>query len=271
MYKAFISVLIIYCLLQSEELLAQKRNRIKKKPSATAKKGASKSNPNSQVSNGFIWLDGFLGYAPLLDFSSYPDFEKEGYQPQNSAFKVSVELQKQNSILAGLAFQYGRNIRFGAVKFVSAGVAFSWLNRRLQSDIRFVNDSLKYRNQITISEKFDAQYLGTEFQLRFGGKLYGILGFRYDFLVQGLKERKLRLEGDSIQGGRAIESTEKWQLKSSELINQGTTGWHAAVGYAPMPFLGLRLGYMYSGSFFRSGSEWNSSFIYAAICFGWVK
>jgi hypothetical protein len=271
MQKAVISVLIIFYLAQSEQLLAQKRNRIKKKPSASSQKGTEKANPKSQANDAFIWLDGFLGYAPLLDFSSYPDLAKEYYQPQNPSFKVSGELQKQHSILAGLAFQYGWNIQFGDVKFVSAGLAFNWLNRRLQNNIRFVNDSLKYRNQITISEKFDAQYLGTEFQLRFGSKLYGILGFRHDFLVQGVKERKLRLEGDSIQGGGAIESTEKWQLKSSELINQGTIGWHAGVGYAPMPFWGLRLGFMYGGSFFRSGPEWNSSFLYAAICFGWVK
>lgn len=271
MQKVFISFLIIFCLAQSEDLLAQKRNRMKKKPSSSAKKGGKAANRKSQMNNGFIWLDGFLGYSPILNGGPYLEYQKQYYQTENPGFKIGGEFPTQYSLLAGASFQYARNVQFGPIKFVSAGVSCNWMSRRLLHNIRFVNDSLKYRNRIDVSEKFDAQYLGTEFQLRFGSKIYGILGLRYDFLVQGLRERKLRIESDSIQGGSSLESAEKWQLKSSELINQGTIGWHAAVGYAPMPFWGFRLGYMYSGSFFRSGPEWNSSFIYAAICFGWVK
>ena len=89
MQKVFISFLIIICLAQSEDLLAQKRNRMKKKPSSSAKKRGKAANRKSQMNNGFIWLDGFLGYSPILNGGPFLEYQKQYYQTQNPGFNPS--------------------------------------------------------------------------------------------------------------------------------------------------------------------------------------
>lgn len=216
-------------------------------------------------------MDGYLGFAPILNGGQYLESLKQNYQTRNPAFSISGTTPRQYSILGGFNIQFGRSLNLGSVKFISAGIAVNWLSRKLVHDIQFVNDSLRYHNKISIAESLDAQYLGTEFQLRFGSKFYGILGFRYDFLLGGFREKKLRVESDSVQGGQPIESIEKWQLKSSEFVNQNPTGWHVAVGYSPLPFWGLRLGFIQSGSFFGKEPDFSSTYIYSAVYLSLVK
>ncbi len=243
---------------------------MKRKPSS-AKKGSPKTGSAGKPSELFLWTETFAGYSMVKNSGDFIDFQKQYYYTQNPSFSISGKFPDQFAPQLGASLHFGTSLRNPIIKFVSAGLAFSWTRRKLVHDVIFTNLSYAYPNKITISETFEASYLGAEFQLRFGGKVYGLLGIRHEALVSGMRQRTMMLEGDSVQNGKTSAITEKWNLKKSDLIRPGSLGPHIALGYNPLPAIGLRLGWMKSGSFFTSGPNLVSSQYYLSICFNYLK
>ena len=260
-------MLAVLLLSGSGELSAQNKKGGKKSaPAAKGKKqGSSSSGPL------FYWPEIYAGYMSQLNSGDYLEYQKQYYYTENPDFSISGEFPQQYSPLFGASFHVGMPVRNPVIKFVSAGLSSSWSQRSLGHQVNFTNRALPYNNKITINELYSAAYLGTEFQLRFGSKVYGLLGLRNEHLLSGFRERTQTLEGDSVQSGKALVMTSKWNLKDQALVRQNAWGWHAALGYSPFPYFGLRIGMLSSGSFFTAGPDFSSRQMYLALCFGIVK
>ena len=260
--------LLMLLLALSFSTMGQKRKPIKK-----GKTGKSNSTANNKTPFGkqdiFFWAELSAGYGPQRNKGSYLDFQKLYYQTLNPAFSISGNLQDQDSPLISGSFHVGKPLRNPIIKFVSGGISLSWAKRNLFHNLNFTNTSLGYRNQIQITDNLISQFLGAEGQLRFGGKVYGLLGIRTDLILTGIRERKLTVESDSIILPSGMEKS--WDLRSSDLVRSSGLGWHAGIGYNPLPFLGFRAGYWFNGSFFKSGPDFATSQIYVAICLGLIR
>ncbi len=265
--RCWLLLVPVLLLVSTLDTKAQKRKGPKKPASSSKKKGKS----SSTKSHLFFWPEIFGGYLSSVNQGDYLDFQRQYYYTENPDFSIKGEFADQYSPLLGASFHLGIPVRNPVIKFVSGGLALSWSARSLGHEVNFTNTALPYRNAIFISENFSARYLSTEFQLRFGSKVYGLLGIRNESLLAGFRERKLRLEGDSIQSGKAIELVSRWDLKNSELVKQHNLGWHAAIGYSPFPVFGMRLGLIFSNGFFREDPDFSSRQLYFALCFGIVK
>lgn len=258
---ANISGILLLTVFLSGELLAQKRKPMKSKGKTS----------DRQSDHLFLWAEGFGGYSSVFNSGNFKEYQEQNYKSENPAFSIKGEFPAQYSPLIGGSFHLGLPLKNPLIKFASAGVSFSWTQRSLQHKFTFTNTSLPYKNAIMVSDLYKADFLGAEFQLRFGGKVYGLLGVKADFLLSGIRERTQKLEGDSIQNGKAIQINEKWNLKGSENIRQKGPGWHAAIGYNPLPMAGIRFGYVQSGGFFTNGPDFISRHIYLALCFSYLK
>ena len=272
-FKGRSFLIILSLILISGNLAAQKRRPPKKPPMSAKRKSGSKTKgkPSSGPSELFFWAEAFGSYMPCLHSGSYFDYQKQYYLTENPGFKISGKFSRDYSPYGGAGIQVGLPVKSQFIKFVSGGLAFSLSRRQLSHEVVFTNDSLRYRNKITIQDQLSASYLGTELQFRFGSKLYALLGIRNDFLLSGYREKSLRVEGDSIMGGKPLESSQRWSLKKSELVRQSNLGWHAAIGYAPLPYLGVRFGFLYTGTFFKEGPDFATQQYYLAICLSFVK
>ena len=268
-YRTFILIISALLLLQPGDLSAQKRRPVKpKKKVSTGKKPQQNKKPDQKNSEPtFILAEVMVGRLPLINRGEFFDYQRQYYFTENPDFKITGEFPQQSTCMYGVSLHAGFQLSNPLIRFISFGLALSSSGRSLVHNIRFTNTDLKQRNNISISERYSARYLSPEFQIRFGSKVYGLLGIRKELLVSGIRERSLTLENDSIQSGNPLVINEKWNLKNSPVIRQSNWGFHAGLGYQPIPWLGLRLGYMYTGTFFESGPDFSTHQYYLALCF----
>ena len=219
----------------------------------------------------FFWAEAFGGYAILSNSGGFLNYQKQYYITQNPSFSISGDFPRQGSPVLGVSAHLGSSLSLPLIKFVSAGFSFTGLERKLVHSVDFTNTSFPYRNKISIRDCFSGSYLGSEFQFRFGSRVYGLLGVRNDFLLSGLRQRSVRLEGDSVQNGSTTELLESWNLKNSSLVRQFSWGWQLGIGYNPVPMLGLRLGCLFSGPFFSEGPDFRTQQYYFTACFNFIK
>jgi hypothetical protein len=260
LFAVFFSLVLLNALLCGD-LLAQKRKPMKSK----------KRTSDRQSDQLFLWAEGYGGYGAVFNSGDFREYQQQNYKTENPSFSISGDFPAQYAPVFGSSFHLGLPLKNPFIKFASAGFSLGWSQRNLQHNFTFTNTSLPYKNAILVSDAYKADFLGTEFQIRFGGKIYGVLGIRADFLLSGMRERSQKLEGDSIQNGKAVFINEKWSLKGAESIRQKSPGWHLALGYNPLPMFGIRCGFLQSGGFFSSGPDFISRQIYLALCFSYLK
>jgi hypothetical protein len=252
---------------------AQKRKPVqaKRKP-VTSQKGKQNKGPSKSGFSAPFYI-AELGGGMVLPTNSgtYFDYQRQYYATQNPSFSIEGSFPRRNSFTAYGSFHAGITLNNSFIRFVAAGLSFSWSDRILAHEVTFVNNGFNFRNRILISESYRASYISPEFQVRFGAKVYGLLGIRRETLISGSRERKLRSESDSVQSGSPIEKTDQWNLRNSDLVRPFNWGYHAAIGYMPVPWAGIRFGYVYNGTFFRTGPDFSTHQYYFGICFGLVK
>jgi hypothetical protein len=272
-YRTFILIISALFLLQPGDLSAQKRKPVKpKKKVSTGKKPQQGKKPDQKNSEPtFILAEVMLGRLPLINRGEFLDYQRQYYFTANPAFSINGEFPRQSTSMYGASLHAGFLLSNPLIRFISFGLALSSSGRSLVHDIRFTNSDSLQGNKISISERYSARYLCPEFQIRFGSKVYGLLGIRKELLVSGIRERTLKLENYSLPTGSPLIINQKWNLKNSPLIRQSNWGYHAALGYQPIPWLGLRLGYMYTGTFFESGPDFSTHQYYLALCFLLIK
>ena len=264
---------IILCLLPvlilglQATCLAQKRKPLRKPQASKGKK----AGPAKSGGDLFTWTEVMAGYQAVINKGAYFDYQRRYYFTENTSFVIKGDFPFQSSAVFGGSFHLGLPLRNQLFRFVTTGLSLSWSQRNFAHEIKFANTAFTHKNIISISEKYSASYLTPEFQVRFGSKVYGLAGIRMESLISGLKERSLKLEGESLASGKAIEMVDKWNIKGSKAVRQTNWGFHAGLGYSPLPYLGIRAGYLYSASFFTEEPDFDSHQYYFTLCFGLVK
>jgi hypothetical protein len=266
-YACFFAGLLV--ILMSNQAFSQKRKQAKPNKKANAAKKPQQEKKHEQKNSEpiFFLAEIMAGKLPLINRGEFLDYQSQYYFTENPAFSINGEFPGQINCMYGASLHVGFPLSNPVIRFLSFGMSLSSSGRSLVHDISFTNTDLPQNNKISISERYSARYLCPEFQVRFGSKVYGLLGIRKELLRSGIRERILKLENDSIQSGIPLIINQKWNLKKSSVVRQSNWGYHAALGYYPIPWLGLRLGYMYTGTFFESGPDFSTHQYYLALCF----
>jgi hypothetical protein len=233
------------------EMKAQKKGH---KKGSKSSKSAPKGSANGP--NFLILGEVSVGVMGLINRGPYLDYQKQYYLTDNPDFSITGNFPTQISPTANAGiFVYPFFNVHNFLKHFSGGVAFSWSMRKMRHDVDFTNKSFPQQNRISISDFYSAHYLGTDFQIRYGRQLYFLAGVRSEYLLSGVRKRNLHIVSDSITGGKPLDQNDEWNLKGSEIIRKNNPGWHLAVGYTPLPRLGIRVGSYYSSGFFSNGLD----------------
>jgi len=266
-----------FIVLVAGDLAAQKRKPIKpkKKTSTSKKQEPKKSAAPGGSPQWFKLVEIMGGHLAMVNSGDFLNYQKQYYFTENPDFLITGEFPRQTNYLLAGGFHVGKLLKHPVIRFISGGFMLNWTGRSLVHNVSFTNNAFnrpdRITNKISISEKYRAAYLCPELQLRFGSKVYGLLGIRKEILMNGVRERTLTVESDFVQSGTPLVMTQKWNLKNSAVVRQNNWGIHAGLGYMPIPWFGLRLGYLYTGTFFNSGPDFATHQYYLALCFGFIK